>query len=126
MYNRRVDNPLFRRLSLALLLACATLAAADVTGNWTAAVETDGGSGTPKFVFKQSGDTLTGSYVGQLGEAPITGTVKGDDIEWSFKVSPDGETVTVKYKGKLSGANQIKGAVDLGRLGTGTFTATKQ
>jgi hypothetical protein len=116
---------MLKRLSLALLLACATLLAADVTGNWNASVETDAGSGTPKFVFKQSGETLTGSYAGQLGEAPITGTVKGDDIEFSFKVSPQGDAVTIKYKGKISG-NQIKGTCDLGGLGSGTFTASKQ
>ena len=116
---------MLRRLSLALLLVCATLLAADVTGNWNASVETDAGSGTPKFTFKQSGETLTGTYAGQLGDAPLSGTVKGDDIEFSFKASPQGETLLCKYKGKISG-NQIKGTVDLGGLGTGTFTATKQ
>jgi len=115
---------MLKRLSLALLLMAATLLA-DVTGKWSATVETDAGSGSPSFVFKQSGETLTGTYSGLFGEAPINGTVKGDDIEWSFKASQDGESVTVKYKGKISG-NQIKGSVELGSLGSGTFTATKQ
>jgi hypothetical protein len=116
---------MLRRLFLTLLLACATVLAADVTGSWNASVETDAGSGTPKFMFKQSGETLTGTYSGQLGDAPLSGTVKGDDIEFSFKASPQGETVLCKYKGKIAGS-QIKGTVELGGLGSGTFTATKQ
>ena len=113
--------------NLVLLFAATTLlAAADITGKWNAAVETEAGSGTPNFTFKQSGDSLTGTYSGQLGEAPITGTVKGDDVEFSFKISPQGDAITVKYKGKLTGDKQIKGSVDLGGMGTGTFTATKQ
>ena len=111
----------------ALLLAVTTiLAAADLTGKWNAAVETEAGSGSPTFTFKQSGESLTGTYSGQLGEAPITGTVKGDAVEFSFKVSPQGDAITVTYKGKLTGDTVIKGSVDLGGLGTGTFTATKQ
>lgn len=118
---------MLRRLSLGLLLIAATalFAATDVTGKWTAAVETDAGSGAPKFTFKQTGTALTGTYSGQLGDAPLTGTVTGDDIEFAFKASPQGESVTVKYKGKVTG-DKMKGTVDLGGMATGTFTATRE
>ncbi len=115
---------MLRRLSLALL-SIAIAFAADITGTWKAAVETDAGSGSPKFTFKQAGDKLTGTYSGQLGDAPLNGSIKGDDIEFSFQAAPQGDTVTVKYKGKVTG-NQMKGSVDLGGLATGTFTATKE
>lgn len=59
-------------------LLTAGLTLADVSGKWTAQVDTDMGSGEPTFVLKQVGDKLTGTYSGQLGEAPVTGTVKGD------------------------------------------------
>ena len=109
-----------------VLLAGATMLAADVTGKWSGHVETDAGSGSPSFAFKQSGETLTGTYSGQLGEAPISGTVKGDDIEFSFKATPQGETVTVIYRAKIIAPNKLKGTVDLGGLASGTFTAEKQ
>src|SRR4051794_28109754 len=115
---------MLRNLSLILFFAVAALAA-DVTGKWNAAVQTDAGSGTPTFVLKQAGETITGTYSGQLGEAPVSGTIKGDDIEFSIKAAPQGETIVVKYKGKVTG-NEIKGTVDLGGMATGTFTATKQ
>ena len=112
--------------TLTLLLATsALLLAADITGKWSATVETDAGSGAPSFVFKQSGESLTGTYSGQLGDAPITGTVKGNDVEFSFKAAPQGDTLTIRYKGTITG-NQMKGSVDLGGMAGGTFTATKQ
>lgn len=118
------DFPMLRNFVL-ILATTALLAAADISGKWSATVETDAGSGTPSFTFKQAGETSTGTYSGQLGEAPLTGSIKGDDIEFSFKAAPQGDTVTIKYKGKLSGGNQMKGTVDLGGMATGTFTATK-
>ena len=36
------------------------------------------------MTFKQDGEKLTGHYSGQLGEADLTGTVKGQDIEFKF------------------------------------------
>ena len=116
---------MLRNFVLILTTTALLAAAADISGKWSATVETDAGSGTPSFTFKQAGETLTGTYSGQLGDAPLTGTIKGDDIEFSFKAAPQGDTVTIKYKGKLSSGTEMKGTVDLGGMATGTFTATK-
>ena len=53
-----------------------------MTGKWVFKVETAAGSGTPTMTFKQEGEKLTGHYSGQLGEADLTGTVKGEAIEF--------------------------------------------
>ncbi len=111
---------------LLLLATAATLFAADITGNWEFAVDTDMGSGTPTFKFKQEGTKLTGDYSGQLGSAPITGTVQGDKVEFTFEIAPSGEKLVVKYMGTLEGENKIKGSVDLGGQAKGTFTGTKK
>jgi hypothetical protein len=113
------------RKLLALLLFAVSAFAADVTGTWTADVHTDAGSGTPTFVFKQTGEDLSGTYSGALGEAKLTGTVKGTDITWSFKANANGDDVTVTYKGTLDGDTKMKGTIDFGSLGKGTFTAKK-
>lgn len=111
---------------LLLFLAAAALAfAADITGTWNFNVETDMGSGTPTMTFKQEGTALTGTYKGQLGEAPLHGTVEGNKVEFSFEVSPTGDKITIKYAGTLDG-NTMKGTVDLAGQATGKFTATKQ
>jgi len=99
--------------------------AADVTGTWLMQVETGAGSGTPTFVLVQKGDALTGSYKGQLGEAQVTGTVTGDDVVIEYKVDAQGQTLAVKYTGKVDG-NSMSGKVSLGSFGEGTFKGTKQ
>lgn len=100
-------------------------AAPDVTGTWLMAVETAAGSGTPTFVLKLEGEKLTGRYTGQLGEAPVTGTVKGSAVEFGFDVTVEGTTLRVTYAGTVDGP-AMKGTVKLGDLGEGTFTGTKQ
>ena len=114
------------RIVMLTLLVMACSLAADLTGRWNFTVETEMGSGTPTFVLKQDGEKLSGTYSGQLGEAPVTGTVKGDKVEISFEIAPTGDKVLVKYSGTLEGSNRMKGTVELGSLGKGTFTAEKQ
>ena len=104
-----------------LLLSAAMTFAADMTGKWTFEVVLDAGSGSPTFDFQQKGETLTGTYHGQFGEAPLTGTVKGDKVEFTFG-SGD---ATAKYSGTLEGAAKIKGTCDYAAAGKGTFTGTK-
>ncbi|HEX3397475.1 MAG TPA: hypothetical protein VHS76_12305 [Steroidobacteraceae bacterium] len=116
---------------LAAVLAIAAIAvaqlagAADVTGTWIMAVETSAGSGSPTFVLVQKGDALSGTYRGQLGEAQVSGTVKGDDVVIEYKVEGQAGNLAVKYSGKTDGKT-MSGKVSLGQLGEGTFTGTKQ
>ena len=112
---------------LLLLFATAALMfAADITGTWEFQVDSDMGSGTPTFNFKQAGTKLTGTYKGQLGEAPVTGTVDGDKVEFSFEVSPAGDKIAIKYTGTVDGDNKMKGSVDFGGQAKGTFSAVKK
>jgi hypothetical protein len=96
----------------------------DVTGAWSVTVETEAGSGNPGFTFKQEGEKLTGRYKGLLGEFDVTGTVKGDKVEFSFKATGQVEGV-VNYAGTTDGKT-MKGKVSLAGLGEGTFTGKKQ
>jgi hypothetical protein len=106
----------------SLLLCVLTLLAADLSGTWSAEVTLDAGNGTAKFVFTQKGDTLTGTYAGALGEAKVSGTVKGNQVEWTFENDQAGKVV---YKGTLDG-QKITGSVDYGSVGKGTFVAEKK
>jgi hypothetical protein len=119
-----------RRMFVAMLAAGALLSAAvfaadaSIAGEWDMAVETQAGTGTPHFSFKQDGSTLSGTYKGQLGEAPVTGTIKGNEATWSFKVNAQGMDLTVTYTGTVDG-NTIKGRMQLGDMAEGTFTGKK-
>src|SRR5271166_5200606 len=107
-----------RMKTLVLFLA---MFLADISGKWSFDVVLDAGSGSPHFEFTQSGETLTGMYHGQFGDAKVTGTVKGDKVELNF----GGAAGSVKYTGTILDAKSMKGTVDYGEAGKGTFTATK-
>ena len=107
--------------SLALVAGTtAAPAAKDISGKWDFAVETSGGAGSPKFEFKQDGEKLTGSYEGQLGSAKLTGTVKGDAVEFKFSV----EMGEVVYSGTIQEDGTLKGKIKLGDF-DGTFTGKR-
>jgi hypothetical protein len=117
----RRDMLAFMKTLVAFLLSATLALAADISGKWSFNVVLDAGSGSPSFEFKQDGETLTGMYKGQFGEAKLTGTVKGDKVEFSFS----SDAGTAKYSGTLEGAAKMKGTVDYGEACKGTFTAVK-
>jgi hypothetical protein len=115
-------------ISRLLLLSTLALAAfaADVSGTWKAEVETPMGTGSPTFVLKQNGESLTGTYSGALGEAPLKGTVKGNAIEFQFKINPQGEDMVIIYKGTIESTTTMKGTAKFADLGEGTWKAQKE
>jgi len=80
--------------------------------------------GSPSFEFKQSGETLAGTYVGKYGTATLSGTVKGDQVEFTF----DAPNTSGKfhYQGTVDGPSSMKGDFELVGTEKGTFTATKK
>ena len=111
------------RIALVGLLMAGVALAADVAGTWTVQVVLDAGTGTATFTFKQEGETLSGTYTGTFGDAPLRGTAKGDQVEWSFN---GGQAGTVTFKGKLEGTAKMTGTAQYGELGSGTFSAQKK
>jgi hypothetical protein len=99
---------------------------ADVSGAWAMQVDIGGNVVTPGVTLKQDGEKLTGTYSSQmLGEQPLTGTIKGNDITFGFQASFDGNAVKVTYTGKVD-KDTMKGSVAFGDLGEGTFTGKKK
>jgi hypothetical protein len=93
----------------------------DISGTWEFEVDLGGNSGMPVFTFKQNGDALTGKYKGQLGEADVTGKVKGDKIEFSFETSQGKAT----YSGTID-KDTMKGKANYGDQLSGTFTGKRK
>ena len=119
-----------RRVLCAVVLAVlsAPIAAQNpnLTGKWLFAVETSAGGGTPTITLKQDGDKLTGHYTGQLGESDLTGTVKGQEVTFTFCVEVQGTALVCTYAGNIENKDSLKGTVKIAPLGDGTFTATRQ
>jgi hypothetical protein len=97
----------------------------DLTGTWGLEVVSQAGTGHPTVILKQEGEGLSGQYSGQLGEAPVTGTIKGNEFSFSFTVTMEGAAMTVIYSGTADG-DAMQGRVTLGELGDGTFTGKKK
>ena len=117
-----------RKLMVATVIALGAMQsalAADVTGTWAMAVESPMGSGTPTFVLEQKGEEVTGSYKGQLGEAKVAGTLKGNALSFAYTIDAQGMQLKVTYTGTVDG-NTMSGKVNYADQGDGTFKGTKQ
>jgi hypothetical protein len=97
----------------------------DVTGTWTMAVETAMGSGNPTFTLEQDGDTITGTYEGFFGRAPVAGSIEGDQVTLSIEVNAQGQDMKVDYLGTVDG-DTMTGKVLFGDFGEGTFEGTRE
>jgi hypothetical protein len=99
-----------RRLMWVLMLCALFAFGADVSGTWQLSVETSQGTGSPTLDLQQKGEQLTGTFHSQiLGDAKVTGTVKGNAIEFSFEGDAGGQTLKVNYKGTIESPAAMKG-----------------
>ena len=99
----------------------------DITGKWIFTVQTDAGTGTPTVTFKQDGEKLTGHYSSQtLGEADLTGTVKGQTVHFTFVADLGGQAAPVTYDATIENKDAMKGTIDIAGLAGGTFTGKRQ
>jgi hypothetical protein len=93
--------------------AFAADAKASATGTWKSEFTTQNGQTfTTTFKLKQAGDKLTGTVTGRNGqEAKIeNGKVSGAEVSFQVTRERNGNTFTIKYKGKLS-SDAIKGKI---------------
>jgi hypothetical protein len=116
----------FRKTVLASVMIMATTQAwaADVTGTWQLAMQTNSGSFNPTLNIKQTGETITGTFKGRLAEVPLSGTVNGNDVTIMYTISPTGQDIAIKLTGTVDGAS-MSGKM-LGDAGEGTFKGIKQ
>ncbi|BAH38090.1 MAG TPA: hypothetical protein DGD08_06580 [Gemmatimonas aurantiaca] len=98
--------------------------ATDLTGNWTFAVVTENGTGTPAVVMKQQGDSLSGTYESsRMGALAFKGSVK--DKAFTFVVNTSGGTA-LTFRGTIVDDDHVKGDVDFAGQGGATFTGERR
>ncbi|HWZ46586.1 MAG TPA: hypothetical protein VNW97_24140 [Candidatus Saccharimonadales bacterium] len=130
-----MNNALKSTVALAaLLIAISAMAfavpvpaadAAKVAGEWNLTVESPNGTGTPSVIFKQDGETLTGTYKGRAGETTVKGTIQGNEIKFSATISTQGQEIQLDYAGVVDG-DTMKGKVKFGEFGEGDFSGKKK
>lgn len=100
-----------KRFSFITILAIGILfagaigisAQSSVAGEWDASMNTPGGARPFKLVFKVEGEKLSGTAKRQSGDVPIAGTVKGDEITFSYTIDYNGNSLTLSFSGKVKG-----------------------
>jgi len=97
----------------------------DITGTWEMTVESPQGQMLITANYKQEGETLTGMHVSEMGEAPLKGTVKGADIEYTITIDMGGQQFSIVHKAKVDG-DTITGSAIVGEMGTIAFTAKRK
>ena len=97
--------------SAPLLTACLALTfafaanAADVTGTWKSSTTNQTGQARETiFKLKAEGEKLTGTVSGRNNDTAIeAGKIKGDEVSFQVIREFNGNTMTNKYTGKISG-----------------------
>lgn len=119
------------RSTFLILLAIAAFAAAGaaqtrpIDGEWDGSLTTPGGVSRFKVVFKADGEKLTGTVKRPAGDSALTGTIKGDDITFTYSIIYNENELVMTVTAKRSG-DKIDGTVSFGGRGEGGWSASRQ
>jgi hypothetical protein len=99
---------------------------ARVAGTWDIVVTSPQGENRASMTVTQTGATLDGSMVTEMGTVQITdGRVTGPRVGFTVAVPISGQTTTIVFRGTVDG-NRMTGNADLGAMGSATFTAERR
>ena len=109
--------------AVALLISSA-FGQTSVAGDWDGSFNTPGGARPFKVVLKVEGEKLSGVAKRASGDVPITGTIKGDVINFSYTINYGGNDLTLIYSGKVVG-DSMSGTVSFGGNAEDTWSAKR-
>jgi len=96
-----------------------------VAGIWNATVTTPNGGGSPTLTFAVKGDSVTGTVKRPTGEVvPLKGTIKGNNLTYTYAITANGQQVLVTVKAKVVG-DSLGGTMDFAGGMTGQITAKR-
>lgn len=109
---------------LGLIFTGGSSAQTSVAGDWDGSFNTPGGARPFKLVLKVDGEELTGTAKRSSGDVPITGTIKGDVINFSYTINYGGNDLALIYSGKVTG-DSMSGTVSFGGNAEETWAAKR-
>jgi opacity protein-like surface antigen len=115
-------------LLLAVLVFSAALcaSAADITGKWTATIDTPVGQMNYTYDFKVEGSKLTGAAKSNMSESAIeNGKAEGDNVTFVENMKVQDMVLKVEYTGKIVSADEIKFTRKVGDFGSEEFVAKR-
>ena len=85
------------------------MAAADITGKWTASFDTQIGKQNYTYDFVVKDSTLTGKVKSDMGESDVLdGKVDGDKVSFAELLVFQGMEIRITYTGTVVSADEIK------------------
>ncbi|MGD0841691.1 MAG: hypothetical protein ABSA32_11070 [Candidatus Acidiferrales bacterium] len=127
---RKINRARFAGILAVMLLAAvvrADDAPANVAGAWQFTADSSQGTFTATLTIQQDGGTIKGTQKSDFGDATITGTVKGNTIQFTVTVSGPNGSFTVDHDGTVTG-DTMKGTFKMGgdTGNSGSWSATRQ
>jgi hypothetical protein len=120
-------------LRSASFLATAVLAFAypafaaappSLSGQWAIHISVAGTEKDLACTFVQADNKLTGNCTGDDKPHPITGTVDGANVTWTYDSDYNGTAITLTYTATLTDAPNFSGSLDIQPFNvSGEFTA---
>jgi hypothetical protein len=104
--------------------ASAQVQAPQVAGEWDASYNTPGGPRCFKIVFQVKGDSLSGTVKRSDGDVPLTGTIKGDQVTFSYTIAYNNEALNLTVVAKVTGDTMV-GTVDFAGMAQEEFSAKR-
>jgi hypothetical protein len=111
-------------LAMVAVVPAATAQESALAGNWQLKIVSPQGNREPSLLLTQKGQEVTGTYKGMRGDAPIAGTVTGNQFSLTVKLGTGDNTMVVEFKGKVEGTT-LAGMVMMGQRGEAPFTGTR-
>ncbi len=103
-------------LSLGVAVAQPTQSiSTNISGTWEVTIERASGPVNDKFVFKQEGEKLSGTYSGSFFEHKFNGTVKANKVVFTWDQPADAGKLppAVTFNGTLQSSTKMTGTVGI-------------
>jgi hypothetical protein len=114
---------------LTALVVCSLAevsAAADITGKWTAAFDTQIGEQKYTYDFQVKGSQLTGTAASANGTTEIkNGKVDGDTVTFVETLNFQGMVLEISYTGKIVSADEIDFTRNVAEIATEKLVARR-
>ena len=111
--------------SVISVTGAAQLSAQSIAGDWNANYNSPGGPIAFKIAFMVDGEKLTGTVKRTAGDSPLTGTVKGDSVRFSYTIKYGDNDLLLTIIAKVTGGTAMKGSVDFAGQAQESFEAKK-
>ena len=106
--------------------APSTAGGGGATGTWDVMLKTPGGDFPATATIAEDAGKLTGTFAGQMGETPVTGTLEGQSLKLSMVAHTPNGDLNVVMTGDLAGNEIVNGKAEIPGMGVMEWSAKRK